>query len=126
MNTRMAPLAGIALAALMGATTLASATTYAAPAPGGPNRSGDFEQSYVTANVNVRSSPGTNGRVVNRLERGDFVNVGECRGNWCYVDAHGGNGWVSGRFIGRGENPYHSLGPAGPGIPPQEPGTYRR
>ena len=106
---------------------MASATTYAAPSPdeGRPKRSAEYEQAYVTANVNVRAQSTTRSRVVNRLRQGDFVNVGECRGNWCYIDAYGGNGWVSGRFIGRGENPYHDLGPAGPGIPPQQPGTYR-
>lgn len=122
--------AGLVLAATLVFPSMAFATTYAAPPPaqedGYPDARGDYEQSYVTANVNVRRDPSSRAAVVNRLRRGDFVNVGECRGGWCYVDVHGGNGWVSGRFIGRGENPYHDLGPAGPGIPPQEPGTYDR
>lgn len=121
-------IAALAATAALAGPGLASATTYAAPpqAQDYPGADGEYVQSYVTTNVNVRSTPSAGSRVVNRLRRGDAVNVGECRGNWCFVDARGGNGWVAGRFIGRGDNPYHSRGPAGPGIPPQEPGTYGR
>lgn len=95
------------------------ATSFAAPPQGQ-----DAEQAWVTGRVNVRSGPGPNYKVVNRLKRGDFVNVGKCRKGWCYVDVHGGNGYVPERVIGEGENPYNSLGPAEPGyIPHQEPGT---
>lgn len=122
--------AALALVLAIAGPGLAAATTYAAPPPAQDGRHPDgrksYEQSYVTGNVNVRRDPSARSSVVNRLRRGDFVNVGECRGGWCRVDVHGGNGWVSGRFIGRGENPYHSRGPAGPGIPRQEPGTYDR
>ncbi|UHD46403.1 SH3 domain-containing protein [Aureimonas altamirensis] len=120
--SRTIRIAALGVVALIGTASLALATSYAAQQDY-PNRSGEYEQAYVTSNVNVRSGPGQNNRVVNRLRRGDFVNVGECRSTWCFVDVFGGNGWVSGRFIGRGENPYQSRGPAGPGIPPQEPGT---
>ncbi|MGL4094317.1 SH3 domain-containing protein [Agrobacterium cavarae] len=76
--------------------------------------------------MNVRSGPGKNYKAVNRLSRGDFVNVGDCRRGWCYVDVHGGNGYILERVIGEGANPYNDLGPAEPGyIPPQERGTYR-
>ncbi len=97
--------------------------------PGRPYRevpAGRFaEQSYVTAPVVVYAKPTARSRSTGRLKRGDFVNLGKCRGIWCEVDAYGGSGWVLGRFIGRGDNPYHNLGPAGPGIPRQEPGTGR-
>jgi uncharacterized protein YraI len=96
----------------------AQATSIAAPQGQG------LEQAWVTGRVSVRSGPGTDYRVVNRLKRGDFVNVGQCRRGWCAVDVYGGNGYIPERVIGDGANPYHSNGPARPGyIPPQQPGT---
>ncbi len=72
--------AGLVLAATLASPSLVSATTYAAPPPaqeeGYPNSRGEYEQSYVTANVNVRRDPSAQAPVVNRLRRGDFVNVG--------------------------------------------------
>ena len=87
-----------------------------------PPREGDrFEQGYVVANAIVRAGPGTNHRVVNRLMRGNFVDVGACPGTWCYADVHGGNGRPSARLIGRGQNPHDSIGPAPPPPPPSHP-----
>lgn len=125
MRRNRPPLRSALAASILLASGVAASATMIAVEP--PREDDRFEQAYVTANANVRAGPGTNHRVVNRLTRGDFVNVGECRGTWCYVDVHGGNGWLSGRLIGRGQNPYHSLGPADPRVvPPQEPGTWRR
>lgn len=120
MLSRLNFLAALGLAAFIGTAGLANATSFASP----PEQGRQAEQAYVTTNVNLRAGPGTNHRVIGKLTRGDFVNVLSCQGSWCQVQAGGQpDGWVSGRFIGRGENPYHSRGPAGPGIPPQEPGT---
>ncbi|MEN3213966.1 SH3 domain-containing protein [Methylorubrum populi] len=119
----------VTAAVMLAAGAGASATTVAAEAREGrghPNRPGGYEQAYVTVITAVHAGPGAGSRIVNRLARGDFVNVGACRGNWCYVDVYGGSVWVAGRVIGRGANLYHGHGPAGPGIPPQEPGTYGR
>lgn len=50
--------------------------------------------------VNVRSGPGTSYRIVDRLFRGEDVNVRRCRANgWCYVIHPGPDGWVSARFL---------------------------
>ena len=50
--------------------------------------------------VNVRSGPGTSYRVVDRLFRGEDVNVRRCRANgWCYIVHPGPDGWVSARFL---------------------------
>ncbi|CAA0098885.1 Uncharacterised protein [Starkeya nomas] len=52
----------------------------------------------VTGNVNVRSGPGTNYRVIGSLPAGARVDVGGCRGNWCRV----AGGWVSASFLSGG------------------------
>ena len=50
--------------------------------------------------VNVRSGPGTSYRVVDRLFRGEDVNVRRCRSNgWCYITHPGPDGWVSARYL---------------------------
>lgn len=50
--------------------------------------------------VNVRSGPGTSYRVVDRLFRGEDVNVKRCRSNgWCYITHPGPDGWVSARLL---------------------------
>jgi hypothetical protein len=50
--------------------------------------------------VNVRSGPGTGYRIVDRLFRGEDVNVRRCRSNgWCYITHPGPDGWVSARFL---------------------------
>lgn len=50
--------------------------------------------------VNVRSGPGTSYRIVDRLFRGEDVNVRRCKSNgWCYITHPGPDGWVSARFL---------------------------
>ncbi|MHA6690580.1 SH3 domain-containing protein [Devosia sp. A449] len=52
-----------------------------------------------TANVNVRSGPGTSYGVVDVLRRGDRVEVTGCRGGWCYIEKRGPDGWVSANYL---------------------------
>lgn len=111
---------------VLGATGVNAQTGEPAGMYAAPDEEQDTGQSYVTTAVIVRIAPNTRARATGRLKRGDFVNVGECQGTWCEVDAYGGSGWIQGRFIGHGANPYHDLGPAGPSIPKQEPGTRSR
>lgn len=79
------------LAAVIAVVTLAvtTAASYAAPA-------------QATANVNVRSGPGTNFRVIDTLIRGERVDIQYCRGSWCFVEKRGPNGWVSANYLSRG------------------------
>ncbi|WDR04022.1 SH3 domain-containing protein [Devosia algicola] len=77
---------GIAVA--MAATVVFLPATQAAPAE-------------ATANVNVRSGPGTNYRVVDTLMRGTSVDVGSCRGNFCEVRNRRTSGWVSANYLSR-------------------------
>ena len=76
---------GIAAAALLGSSIAA----LAAPA-------------YATANVNVRSGPGTGYGQVDVLRRGDSVDIDYCRGSWCFVNKSGPDGWVSASYLSRG------------------------
>lgn len=63
----------------------------------------------VAANVNVRSGPGVNFVKVATLPAGYRVDMGQCRGSWCQVNAGGVYGWVSARYLrssgaGRAQN----------------------
>ncbi len=54
----------------------------------------------AASSANVRSGPGTSYRVVDRLVRGENVNVRRCRSNgWCYITHPGPDGWVSARLL---------------------------
>jgi hypothetical protein len=75
---------GLAALALLATT----ATAFAAPA-------------YATGNVNVRSGPGTHYSRVDTLQRGERVDVQQCRGSWCYVEKRGPDGWVSAHYLSR-------------------------
>jgi len=56
----------------------------------------------AVGSVNVRSGPGTSYRVVDRLARGENVNVQRCRSSgWCYITHPGPDGWVTARTIAR-------------------------
>ncbi|RTL89264.1 SH3 domain-containing protein, partial [Ancylobacter aquaticus] len=52
----------------------------------------------VTRDLNVRSGPGTNYRVIGTLPGGTRVAVGSCRGNWCQA----AGGWVSASYLAGG------------------------
>lgn len=68
--------------------------------PTPPSSNGDANYAAIRQ-LNVRSGPGTQFDVVDRLGRGDQVARGQCTDNgaWCYIDHDGTNGWVSARFI---------------------------
>lgn len=57
------------------------------------------EPATATTTVNVRSGPGTQYSVVDVLQRGERVEVIQCRGSWCEVDKRGRDGWVSSNYL---------------------------
>jgi len=55
----------------------------------------------ATANLNLRSGPGTRYRVIDILQRGQTVRVSSCQGGWCRVNASGLNGWAAQNYLAR-------------------------
>lgn len=77
---------------LLAGATLVASLIFAAPA----------QADYATANVNVRSGPGTSYRVVDVLRPGQQVDITRQSGGWCYVVKAGPDGWVSCRYLAGG------------------------
>lgn len=53
----------------------------------------------TTANVNMRSGPGTRYGVRTSVPAGYHVGVGNCTRNWCQVNFSGYGGWISARYL---------------------------
>ncbi len=57
-------------------------------------------EATATVDLNVRAGPSTSYGVVDTLDAGEAVTVGECASNgWCYIFQSGPNGWVSSNFL---------------------------
>lgn len=57
-------------------------------------------EAAATTTLNVRTGPGTGYTVIDSLDPGEVVEVGECASNgWCYIFQTGPNGWVSSNFL---------------------------
>lgn len=56
----------------------------------------------VTANLNVRSGPGTGYAVIDNLPAGSVVDIAGCTGNWCEIS---GTGWASASYLATGGAP---------------------
>lgn len=54
---------------------------------------------YASSTVNVRSGPGTGYAVVDVLRPGQRVDVNYCKGNWCFIEQRGADGWVSASYL---------------------------
>ncbi len=59
---------------------------------------------YATANLNMRTGPGTNYPVVTTLPRGGGVTVFGCTADfrWCDAAFANARGWVSGKYLSYG------------------------
>lgn len=98
-----------AFAALFCAVALLiAATDIAAAAP-----------ARTTADLNLRSGPGTQYRVIAAMPRGSLVDVIRCVERWCQVSYRGRVGWASSRYLREGGRP----GPVYPAPPPVAPGN---
>ncbi|MCF1743537.1 SH3 domain-containing protein [Paradevosia shaoguanensis] len=76
---------------------------------------------FATSNVNVRSGPGTGYRAVDVLQRGDRVDVQQCRGSWCFISKPGPDGWVSANYLSSGGGDYYRPRPPRPPVYPIYP-----
>jgi len=54
---------------------------------------------YVTADLNLRSGPGTGYRAVGVIPAGEEIDVLNCSGAWCEVEWDGRGGFVSASYI---------------------------
>jgi uncharacterized protein YraI len=61
-------------------------------------------QAIATGNVNVRSGPSAQYQRVDTLQRGQLVEVRDCRGGWCYVEKRGPDGWVAANYLQQGRS----------------------
>ena len=59
----------------------------------------------ATANVNVRSGPGTNYQAVSVLRSGERIDVQGCQAGWCYIDGRNVEGWVSWQYLAEVNRP---------------------
>lgn len=54
----------------------------------------------ATGAVNVRTGPGTGYSKVGTLSAGEYVDVKDCQGSWCFVDRNAGtDGWVAASYL---------------------------
>ena len=58
----------------------------------------------AAVNVNVRSGPGLGYRVVDVLEKGEYVIVKDCGASWCLISHIGNDGYVARTLL---FNPYY-------------------
>lgn len=56
----------------------------------------------VTGDLNLRSGPGTNYRVIDTMPAGAQVRVIGCGGAWCRVNWRGAVGFASANYLGEG------------------------
>lgn len=65
----------------------------------------------VTGDLNLRSGPGTNYRVVGTMPAGAQVDILGCDGAWCRVSWGGMQGYASASYLGRGGARYYAPAP---------------
>jgi uncharacterized protein YgiM (DUF1202 family) len=65
----------------------------AAPGPGA-------KSAFATANVNLRSGPGTDAEVIATIPGGSRVQIASCDGEWCAVTWNGRSGYAIARNLG--------------------------
>jgi uncharacterized protein YraI len=72
----------------------------------------------VTANVNLRSGPGTDSNIIATIPGGSTVHITSCSGEWCAVTWNGQSGYAIARNLGSGrrvaqyrQQPYYEGGP---------------
>ena len=53
----------------------------------------------ATAALNVRSGPGVGYAVVDTLQPGESVDIGQCQAGWCYVTYNGPAGWAAATYL---------------------------
>jgi uncharacterized protein YgiM (DUF1202 family) len=72
-----------------------------APPQAGPMAPGPGARSaFATANVNLRSGPGTDSEVIATIPGGSRLQIASCEGEWCAVTWNGRSGYAIARNLG--------------------------
>jgi uncharacterized protein YraI len=79
---------------------------------------GAASAAIVTGDLNLRTGPGTNYRVIDVMPAGARVNVLSCTGSWCRVGFRGEVGFASAGYLGRGAPVYAPAPPVYVAPPP--------
>jgi hypothetical protein len=80
----------------------AGAPPPAAPPQGAPPQAapaGPAKSALATANLNLRSGPGTDSEVIATIPGGSTVQVASCSGEWCAVTWNGHSGYAIARNL---------------------------
>jgi uncharacterized protein YraI len=89
------------------------------PRPAARRRAGGT--AAVSANVNLRSDPGTDSEILATIPAGSTVRVGPCEGEWCAVTWNGQNGYAIARNLDLGASRHAGNYPPRPGYQPGYP-----
>jgi uncharacterized protein YgiM (DUF1202 family) len=83
--------------------------------PAAQLRPGSARTALVTADVNLRSGPGTNTPIVATIPGGSTVRITSCNGEWCAVSWNGRNGFAIARNLDTGGPRQARRSPVQPG-----------
>lgn len=53
----------------------------------------------TTANLNLRTGPGTNHRIITTIPAGSRIDIHSCGHTWCHVSWNWHTGFVNGRYL---------------------------
>jgi uncharacterized protein YraI len=85
-----------------------------------PIRPGSAKSALVTANVNLRSGPGTDSEIITTIPGGSTVRITNCSSEWCAVTWNGHSGYAIARNLDTGRPRQVRQYRAQPGYP-EEP-----
>jgi SH3 domain-containing protein len=72
------------------------------PPQAAPVRPGSARSALVTANVNLRSGPGTDSEIITTIPGGSTVGITNCSSEWCAVTWNGRSGYAIARNLDTG------------------------
>jgi hypothetical protein len=110
----------------LGAPPPAVPPQQAAPPQAAP--AGPAKVALATANVNLRSGPGTDSEVITTIPGGSTVRLSSCDGEWCAVTWNGHSGYAIARNLDTGASrqarPYRPQPGYAGGYEPRPPVVY--
>lgn len=65
------------------------------------------QQVFTNGNVNLRSAPTTNSRVIYQIPKGTTIDLNGCQDKWCEITISGHSGFIARQYTVSAEN-YHS------------------